>query len=58
MSATEEDQHTLSWDANGHKLAYGINNNVSPACNGFMTLTDVAQLAVIEWRPIVNGIGP
>jgi transducin (beta)-like 1 len=24
-----EDQHTLSWDANGQKLAYGINNNVS-----------------------------
>jgi transducin (beta)-like 1 len=29
MSANEEDQHTLSWDANGQKLAYGINNNVS-----------------------------
>lgn len=27
--ASEEGQHTLSWDANGQKLAYGINNNVS-----------------------------
>lgn len=26
--ATEEDHHSLSWDANGQKLAYGINNNV------------------------------
>ena len=25
----EESQHTLSWDAHGQKLAYGINNNVS-----------------------------
>lgn len=27
--ATEEGHHTLSWDVNGQKLAYGIGNNVS-----------------------------
>jgi transducin (beta)-like 1 len=30
MWANEE--HSLSWDANGQKLAYGINNNVSSSC--------------------------
>ena len=30
-SATEEDQRSLSWDANGQKLAYGLNNNVGMA---------------------------
>lgn len=29
LPGNEEPQHTLSWDANGQKLAYGINNNVS-----------------------------
>jgi transducin (beta)-like 1 len=28
--ATEEGHHSLSWDANGQKLAYGFDNNVSP----------------------------
>jgi transducin (beta)-like 1 len=27
-SANEEDQHCLSWDANGQKLAYGVNSLV------------------------------
>ena len=25
----DEQERSLSWDASGHKLAYGINNNVS-----------------------------
>ena len=28
-SAPEEDQHSLCWDANGQKLAYGVNGLVS-----------------------------
>lgn len=28
-AATEDVNHTLSWDANGQKLAYGIENTVS-----------------------------
>lgn len=27
-SAPEEDQHSLCWDANGQKLAYGVNGLV------------------------------
>lgn len=27
-SGTEEDQHSLCWDANGQKLAYGVNGLV------------------------------
>jgi transducin (beta)-like 1 len=32
MWPNEEGDHTLSWDANGQKLAYGFNNNVSSWC--------------------------
>ena len=28
----EEDQHCLSWDASGQKLAYGVNSRVSNCC--------------------------
>ena len=28
-SATDEDQHCLCWDANGQRLAYGVNGLVS-----------------------------
>jgi transducin (beta)-like 1 len=30
-SAVEEDHHCLSWDAPGHKLAYGVNSLVGCA---------------------------
>jgi hypothetical protein len=28
-SSSEEDQFSLCWDADGHKLAYGVNSRVS-----------------------------
>lgn len=28
-STPEDDQHCLGWDANGHRLAYGVNSMVS-----------------------------
>lgn len=39
-SGTEEDQFSLSWDANGQKLAYGVNSRVSSIRHfGFASLT-------------------
>jgi hypothetical protein len=29
-AGSDVDEHCLSWDTNGQKLAYGINNNVRP----------------------------
>lgn len=31
-STPDEDQHCLGWDANGQKLAYGVNNLVCTSC--------------------------
>jgi transducin (beta)-like 1 len=41
-SAAEEEHGSLSWDANGQKLAYGLSNNVSLTCmtNGNYLLTE------------------
>jgi transducin (beta)-like 1 len=35
-SVMEEDQHCLSWDAPGQKLAYGVNSQVSFAPNALL----------------------
>jgi transducin (beta)-like 1 len=58
MNAPDDEQErNLSWDASGHKLAYGINNSVClPAAAAKLLLANLQQIAVIEWRPMANGV--
>lgn len=47
-----EDQHCLSWDATGQRLAFGVNDLVSHyLVSGFAEMTDLSQLAVMHYEP-------
>ena len=50
-SSNDEDQFSLSWDANGRKLAYGVNSRVSTKSVWYNAKLTSIQLAVIDFRP-------
>lgn len=50
-SSPDEDLFSLSWDANGRKLAYGVNSRVSQNFHRVRCEANGKQLAVIDFRP-------
>ena len=49
-SSTDEDQFSLCWDADGQKLAYGVNSRVSNGLLSDSVDADSMQLAVMNFR--------
>ena len=49
-SSTDEDQFSLCWDANGQKLAYGVNSRVRLFLPSDLAEANNMQLAVINFR--------
>jgi hypothetical protein len=49
-SSTDEDQFSLCWDANGQKLAYGVNSRVCLVLASLLGEANKVKLAVINFR--------